>query len=111
MISFLPGNKMKVEYAHMLIRVLSQETDLATYDAWVKRHPQGSLWQSLEWKRFQEALGREMRVYAAMEGQEIQASALVVIDRTAFGLTTWDVPRGPLGEWPEISGQNQRTNS
>lgn len=52
-----------------------------------------SLWQSKEWKTYQEALGREVRVY-----EEQGARAQVIIDRTAFGLSTWEIPRGPVVE-------------
>ena len=85
----------------MDIRILTTEDDLRRYDAWVKQHEHGSLWQSLEWKTFQEGLGRTVRIYAGMEGPQIAASALVVIDRTTFGLSTWEIPRGPLmnGKW------------
>ncbi|MDD5041996.1 MAG: peptidoglycan bridge formation glycyltransferase FemA/FemB family protein [Candidatus Peribacteraceae bacterium] len=76
--------------------LLSTTEDLAVYDRFIRNHPLGSLWQSLEWKRFQEALGREARIYALMEETQILASALVTIDRTAFGFSTWDIPRGPL---------------
>jgi len=31
-----------------------------------------------------------------MENSGISASALVVIDKTAFGYSTWDIPRGPI---------------
>ena len=41
----------------MAIRQLSSPVDLQQYDHWVKSHPQGTLWQSLEWKTYQEALG------------------------------------------------------
>jgi len=70
--------------------------DLAHFDTWVHAHPYGTLWQSVEWKMYQEALGRETRIYALKEGKQILASALVVIDRTSFGLSTWDSPRGPV---------------
>lgn len=76
---------------------VKQLTDFAAYDQWVKKHPHGSLWQSLEWKEYQEALGRETRVYVDDENGVIRASALVVIDHTTGGLSTWDIPRGPLG--------------
>ncbi|MFH1443783.1 MAG: peptidoglycan bridge formation glycyltransferase FemA/FemB family protein [Candidatus Peregrinibacteria bacterium] len=69
------------------------------YDAWVRTHSHGTLWQSLEWQKFQEALGRETRIYALTEGTQILASALVIIDRTAFGFSTWDIPRGPIWEF------------
>jgi lipid II:glycine glycyltransferase (peptidoglycan interpeptide bridge formation enzyme) len=81
----------------MIQRLTSQE-DLQSYDAWVQSHPRGSLWQSPEWKRYQEALGREVRIYALLEGTQILASALVIIDWTVFGYSTWDIPRGPIGE-------------
>lgn len=90
----------------MDIRLLTTAPELAAYDAWVSAHAEGSLWQSLAWKRFQEARKREVRVYAAMEGDRIVASALVVIDRTAGGYSTWDIPRGPLAE-----DRGQRTGS
>ena len=81
----------------MPIRLLSSAEDFARYDTWVKSHPEGSLWQSLEWKKYQEAIGREIRIYADCEGDAIQASALISIDRTTGGFSTWDCPRGPLG--------------
>ena len=88
----------------MEVRVLTETADLQKYDAWVRSHPEGSLWQSLEWKGFQESLGRRTRVYVIEEGGTIVASALVVIDKTSFGLSTWEIPRGPLvgmenGKW------------
>src|SRR3989344_7186435 len=79
-----------------MIHLLTTTEELTAYDRWVRSHPQGSLWQSLEWKNYQEALGRETRVYAALEGSQILASALVIIDRTSFDLSNWDIPRGPL---------------
>lgn len=80
----------------MEARTLQSAADCALYDAWVKAHPRGTLWQSLEWKTFQEALGRGTRMYVLMEERHIIASALVTIDRTALGLSTWDIARGPL---------------
>lgn len=103
------------------LRLLTTASELAMYDAWLRAHHCGSLWQSLEWKAYQEALGREVRIYV-VEGEvarpaavgrgsrneevgmgkwgtaRILASALVVIDRTALGFSTWDIPRGPLVE-------------
>ena len=62
----------------------------------MRGNPQGSLWQSPEWKTYQEALGRGVRVYIGEDGGKIVCSALVVIDRTTGGFSTWDIPRGPL---------------
>jgi lipid II:glycine glycyltransferase (peptidoglycan interpeptide bridge formation enzyme) len=89
----------------MAIRLLTTAQDFAGYDAWLKAHPQGTLWQSLERQEYLHALGKETRIYVAEE-QGIVASAMVVIDRTSFGLSVWDIPRGPIwathgirGEW------------
>ena len=87
-----------------MVQILTTPAEFATYDLWVKSHPQGTLWQSLEWKQYQEALGRETRLYVATAAathesllpEQISASALVIIDRTALGLSTWDIARGPL---------------
>ena len=81
----------------MDIRLCTSSEDFRTYDVWLRTHPDGSLWQSLEWKAYQESLGRTVKIYAATDDAGIQASALVVIDRTTFGLCTWEIPRGPLG--------------
>ncbi len=83
------------------MRILETPEDFSLYDAWVRGHPHGSLWQSLEWKRYQETLGREVRIYVVEDaskgrGCSIVASALVTIDRTTGGFSTWDMPRGPL---------------
>lgn len=80
----------------MQVRMLQAADELQRYDSWIRSHPESSLWQSSEWKSFQEARGRETRIYVQKEREQIVASALVVIDTTSFGLSTWDIPRGPL---------------
>jgi lipid II:glycine glycyltransferase (peptidoglycan interpeptide bridge formation enzyme) len=80
----------------MSVRILSSASDLKTYDAWVRSHEHGSLWQSLERKTYNEACGKQTRIYVSEANGEIVASALVVIDRTAGGYSTWEIPRGPL---------------
>ncbi|UPA22740.1 aminoacyltransferase [Candidatus Peribacteria bacterium] len=92
----------------MTIRLLTSAEDLALYSTWIAQHPDGTLWQSLEWKTYQEALGRTVRVYveigdgksnyakALSDKSEIGASAMVVIDRTTGGFSTWDMQRGPV---------------
>ncbi len=85
----------------MEIRILSAPEDLKPYDRWVKTHPQGNLWQSLERREYCEALGKEVRIYAAMHEDRFLATAQAVIDRTSFGLSAWDIPHGPL--WEEKS--------
>jgi peptidoglycan pentaglycine glycine transferase (the first glycine) len=81
----------------MDIRLLTTATDLEAYDAWVSANPQGSLWQSCAWLRYQKALGRKAHVYAANRSDgSIAASALVITDYTVMNLSTWDIPRGPI---------------
>lgn len=83
------------------IRLLETPEDLASYDAWLRGHPEGTLWQSLSWKDYQEALGRKTRIYAAIKNETILGSALVITDRTTGGFSAWDIPRGPVGEHRE----------
>ncbi len=85
----------------MSIRLLTTDDDLAKYESWVRSHPHGSLWQSIVRKRYAEACGKKVRIYvksderSAVSGQPL-ASALVIIDRTTGGYSTWEIPRGPL---------------
>ena len=75
------------------------------YRHYAQNQPELPLWQSLAWKTYQEALGRKTRLWGLKNtsgGGE--AAALVIIDRTAFGLSTWDLPRGPTGN-PEYFGE------
>lgn len=87
-----------LDHSSIDIRLLTSASDLSVWNTFVQEHPCGSVWQSPEWKRYQEALGRDARVYAAFEGQQLVAAALVMIDRTAGNLATWEIPRGPIGE-------------
>jgi len=80
------------------IRRLISTEDVSTYGAWVRRHASGNLWQSLDWKTYQEALGRTTHLYGAFNGSALEAGALVVVDRTTGGFCTWELPRGPLWE-------------
>lgn len=84
-----------------MINRLQSPTELQAYDQWVKQHAHGTLWQSLEWKTFREACGKEVRIY----GKVGEATALVVIDKTSLGLSTWEISRGPL-----VSGQRTTDN-
>ncbi len=78
---------------------MTSAEDVHRYGEWLHSHPQGCLWQSAEWKAYQEALGKEVRIYVLKEGTDIFATALVIIDRTTFGFSTWDIPRGPIWEF------------
>lgn len=78
------------------ITLVSTPAQLERYAVWLQKTDPKNLWQSVEWKVLQERLGREVRVYICQQEQSVLASALVVIDRTSFGLSTWDIPRGPI---------------
>ena len=80
----------------MKVQLLATDSELNLYDKWIKSHPHGSLWQSLERKKYVEALGKEVRIYVAIDANKIVGSAMVVIDETAFNIRTWDIPRGPI---------------
>jgi len=79
-----------------VIHLLASARELDAYDAWVKAQPYGTLWQSLEWRQFLAARGKDVRVYAAEAGGQLRAGGLTVIDRTSLGLSTWEIPRGPV---------------
>ena len=83
----------------MEVRQLTSNGDLKRYDGWLRSHPQGTLWQSLERQQYVESLGQQTRLYVAENDGQIIASALVVIDKTAFGFSTWEIPHGPI--WAE----------
>lgn len=68
-----------------------------TPEEYAKIHSETSLWQSLEWKSYQESIGRKTRLYGLKNASGgFAAAALVIIDKTVFGLSTWDIPRGPI---------------
>ncbi len=75
---------------------MTSAADREAYEQWLTHHPHGSLWQSLKWEAYQRALGRDTRIYVAEESGEIVASALIIIDRTTGGFSTWECPRGPV---------------
>lgn len=86
----------------MKVQLITTEQELQEYDEWIRHHPEGNFWQSIERKSYSEALGKKTRLYELRrEGKRI-ASALVIIDTTAFGLSTWEIPRGPIGEAREV---------
>ncbi len=81
----------------MEIRILTNGTDLRRYNEWILTNPEGSLWQSLERKHYLEACGNSVRIYVAEDDPgHILASALISIDKTTGGLSTWEIARGPL---------------
>lgn len=86
----------------MNIRLLTGTNDLQRYDRWIKAHPHGTLWQSLERRQYLEALGQEVRIFVIDDGEHFRASALVTIDTTFGGFSTWEIPRGPIGKDLEL---------
>ena len=82
----------------MNIHLFTNQSELQEYDQWIKNHPEGNVWQSVERKQYLDVLGKEVRIYVGKDDERIVCSALVMIDRTSFGLSTWEIPRGPIGE-------------
>lgn len=89
----------------MPIFLLSKESHFNLYHVWSLTYPHSNLWQSLHWKYYQEALGREVRIYVdfnpeykKLDVSPFSATAMVIIDKTKGGYSTWDIPRGPIGQ-------------
>ena len=85
----------------MNIHQIQNQSELQKYNQWIKSHAEGNLWQSVEQKKYLEELGKEVRIYIGENNKKMMCSALVMIDRTSFGLSTWEIPRGPIGEGKE----------
>jgi|CXWL01.1.fsa_nt_gi lipid II:glycine glycyltransferase (peptidoglycan interpeptide bridge formation enzyme) len=83
----------------MDIRLLTSAEDFATYDRWVKAHPQANMWQSSGRMKYIATRGKKAAIYIIENASDWKASALVVIDRTKGNISTWEIPRGPL--WTE----------
>jgi lipid II:glycine glycyltransferase (peptidoglycan interpeptide bridge formation enzyme) len=90
------------------VRPLTTAPDLKAYEDWISHHPDATLWQSPAWRAYQQAIGRETRLYGVLDGGKVLASALVVIDKTTGGFSTWDIPRGPL---TAVSGQRSAVSN
>ena len=82
-----------------MIRLLTTEAELQEYDEWLRHHPAGNFWQSLERRSYVHATGKQTKLYGVKRDGTFVATALVVIDTTIGGLSTWEIPRGPL--WTE----------
>jgi len=77
---------------------LTSDKDLAAYKTWITNHADGNFWQSLGRKKYLESLSKEVRIYALKDDGQIHTSALVSIDTTTGGYSTWEIPRGPIGK-------------
>lgn len=82
---------------------LAGDSDITMYRGWFQAQKDGLLWQSPEWKKYQESIGRKTKLYLAFKDRSIVASALLIIDKGSFGLSTWDCPRGPVGNEEAIA--------
>jgi len=80
----------------MQLRLLSSSAELEQYQQWLESNPHNNLWQSLQWKGYQEALGRKVYIYADIQNETIQASSMVTVDTTTGGYSTWNCSRGPI---------------
>mgnify|MGYP000238798124 CR=1 FL=1 len=81
---------------YVSVRILKTLEDLDRYESWVLSHPEGNFWQSIDRIKYLENRSKEVLVYIYEKDKSILCSALVVIDKTTLGLSTWDIPRGPI---------------
>ena len=91
---------MKLLYLQCLLYLQYLTTMLVklTENEYGKISENAPLWQSLSWKAYQESIGRKTRIYGLKTSNlGISTYALVTIDKTTFGLSVWDIPRGPVG--------------
>jgi len=93
------------------ISTLATSEELHLYETWIRSHRQGTLWQSVVRKKYVEACGKETRIYGISEQRpttsgQFLASALVVIDRTIGGYSTWEIPRGPLWQSDKLQASS-----
>ncbi len=74
----------------------------AAWDAFVARHPQGSLLQTTAWARLKNNFGwSSQRVWLRQHGQ-LQAGAQMLVKSVGFGMVRIGyVPHGPLANWQD----------
>ncbi len=96
----------------MEISLLSGD-DLSAYNTWVRNHPEGNLWQSVDWKVLQEAQKRTVLIVVGRRLKKgknsIVCSALMTIDYGAFGLASGSIVRGPLWDTTSVSQEEMST--
>ena len=85
----------------MSIRYVQSEKELQEFDEWLRHHPEGNFWQSIERQAYVEAVGKKTRIYTYKQQGQLMCAAQVVIDSTKGGVTTWEIPRGPVGDEKE----------
>ncbi|MCA9370910.1 MAG: peptidoglycan bridge formation glycyltransferase FemA/FemB family protein [Candidatus Peregrinibacteria bacterium] len=85
----------------MSIHTIASEKELQEYDEWLRHHPEGNFWQSIDRKAYVEAVGKKTRLYVYKYQGKILCGAQVVIDTTKRNVATWEIPRGPVGDEKE----------
>ena len=74
------------------------DSDPSAVDAFVQNSDQNTLFQCHEWASIKEDTWNSI-LTSVTEGDEIVASALVLIRPVAFGKTMVYIPRGPVMDW------------
>ncbi|MDO5033759.1 MAG: peptidoglycan bridge formation glycyltransferase FemA/FemB family protein [Eubacteriales bacterium] len=69
--------------------------DPASYDEFVKNHPQANLLQSASWGKIKDTWGHRL-VGLVNEQEEIVAAGLLLLRPVKFGWTVWYMPHGPI---------------
>lgn len=71
----------------------------STWNGFILQNSPESFLQSFEWGEFQKATGRGIFHFAACEGDDILALALIIEHKLPLGLRYWYMPRGPVVVW------------
>lgn len=71
--------------------------NIQNYQNFVQKNEHFSLWQSTEWKKFQESIGRKTWIIGIEDQEKIIATALVVKHNLPMGKAWLEIPQGPLG--------------
>ncbi len=71
---------------------------ISDYNNFVIKDKYYSLWQSLDWKNFQESIGRKTFIIGVKEKGEIILTALVIKHDLPWNKSFFEIPRGPLGD-------------
>lgn len=80
----------------METRLVINEQEAAAVWEFLHSNSHATMWQSADWQNYRDAFGNTCKLYATWENGQISAAGLVIISTTAGGLSTWELPRGPI---------------
>lgn len=71
-------------------------SNISAYKQFTQSHRFFSLWQSVEWKDFQESIGRKVFLVGIEKESNVIATALIIKHPLPFQKCWFEIPRGPL---------------